>query len=107
MNDLSDRLRVAARMAHIAPFEVMEIQSLAREVEARGKDVVHLEIGEPDFRTPRPVIEAAKLALDTEPMFYTSALGLMELREAIARFYSERYRIDVPAGRVIVTAGSS
>ena len=107
MNDLAERIRIASRMAHIAPFEVMEIQTLAREVEARGKDVVHLEIGEPDFRTPRPVIEAAKRALDTEPMFYTSALGLMELREAIARFYSERYRVEIPASRVVVTAGSS
>ena len=107
MNDLAERIRIASRMAHIAPFEVMEIQTLAREVEARGKDVVHLEIGEPDFRTPRPVVEAAKRALDTEPMFYTSALGLMALREAIARFYSERYRVDVPASRVVVTAGSS
>ena len=107
MNDLAERIRIASRMAHIAPFEVMEIQTLAREVEARGKDVVHLEIGEPDFRTPRPVVEAAKRALDTEPMFYTSALGLAQLREAIARFYAERYRVDVPASRVIVTAGSS
>jgi aspartate/methionine/tyrosine aminotransferase len=107
MNDLADRIRAASRMAHIAPFEVMEIQTLAREVEARGRDVVHLEIGEPDFRTPRPVVEAAKRALDEEPMFFTSALGLMALREAIARFYAERYRVAVPASRVIVTAGSS
>jgi len=107
MSHLVEGIRVASRMAHIAPFEVMEIQTLAREVEARGKDVVHLEIGEPDFRTPRPVVEAAKRALDNEPMFYTSALGLAPLREAIARFYAERYRVDVPASRVIVTAGSS
>ncbi len=107
MNDSSEKFRVAARMAHIAPFEVMEIQSLAREVEARGHDVIHLEIGEPDFRTPAPVIEAAKRALDTEPLNYTSALGLPKLREAIARFYAERYRIEVPASRVVVTAGSS
>ena len=107
MNDRAARLHVASRMASIAPFEVMEIQTLAREVEARGRDVVHLEIGEPDFRTPRPVVEAAKRALDSEPMFYTSALGLQPLREAIARFYAERYRVEVPASRVIVTAGSS
>ena len=100
-------LHLAARMAHIDPFEVMEIQTLAREVEARGHDVVHLEIGEPDFRTPRPVVEAAKRALDTEPMFYTSALGLAPLREAIARFYGERYGVEVDPARVIVTAGSS
>lgn len=107
MNDLSRGLRIAARMAHIEPFEVMEIQSLARGIEAQGADVIHLEIGEPDFTTPRPIVEAAKRALDSKPMFYTSALGLAALREAIARFYSERYKVEVPASRIIVTAGSS
>ena len=62
-------MSTAERMAGIEPFEVMEIQTLAREVEARGRDVIHLEIGEPDFRTPRPIVEAAKRALDREPMF--------------------------------------
>ena len=107
MNDLSGRLQLAARMAHIDAFEVMEIQTLARECEARGMDVIHLEIGEPDFRTPQPIVDAAKRALDTHRMDYTSALGLMELREAISRFYGERYGVDVPASRIIVTAGSS
>ena len=107
MNDRSHDLRLAARMAHIEPFEVMEIQTLAREVEAQGRDVIHLEIGEPDFTTPRPVVEAAQMAVGTKPMFYTSALGIMELREAIAGFYRERYGVDVPAARIIVTAGSS
>lgn len=107
MTELAHRLHVAARMAHIAPFEVMEIQTLARAEEARGHDVIHLEIGEPDFRTPRPVIEAAKRALDAEPMFYTSALGLARLREAIAGFYHERYGVAVAPERVVVTAGSS
>ena len=106
MNDLS-RMQLASRMAHIEPFEVMEIQTLARECEARGMDVIHLEIGEPDFRTPQPIVDAAKRALDEKRMYYTSALGLAELREAISRFYRQRYRIDVPATRIIVTAGSS
>jgi aspartate/methionine/tyrosine aminotransferase len=100
-------LRSAARMAHIEPFEVMEIQTLARQLEAQGNDVIHLEIGEPDFRTPEPIVEAAKRALDAHPMFYTSALGLPALREAISGFYRTRYRVDVPASRIIVTAGSS
>ena len=107
MNDAPDNFRVAARMARIEPFEVMEIQSLAREAEARGLDVIHLEIGEPDFRTPQPVIDAAKRALDSHPMNYTSALGLPHLREAISAFYRSRYGVEVPASRVIVTAGSS
>ena len=58
MNGATPAFHLAARMAHIAPFEVMEIQSLARGLEARGRDVIHLEIGEPDFRTPEPVVEA-------------------------------------------------
>jgi aspartate/methionine/tyrosine aminotransferase len=107
MNDLSSRLQLASRMAHIEPFEVMEIQTLARECEAKGMDVIHMEIGEPDFRTPQPIVDAAKRALDEKRMYYTSALGLMELREAISRFYRERYGVDVPASRIIVTAGSS
>jgi len=107
MNDMAARVRIAARMANIEAFEVMEIQTLAREVEAQGRDVVHLEIGEPDFTTPRPIVEAAKRALDSKPMFYTSAMGLPELRSAISRFYRDRYQADVPASRIIVTAGSS
>src|SRR5688500_13119483 len=106
MNEMQN-LRIAARMAHIEPFEVMEIQTLAREVEAQGHDVIHLEIGEPDFRTPQPVVEAAKRALDTQAMFYTSALGLPQLRDAIAGFYRQRRGIEIPASRIIVTAGSS
>jgi aspartate/methionine/tyrosine aminotransferase len=107
MNDRAQELRVAARMAHIEPFEVMEIQSLARDLEGRGADVIHLEIGEPDFRTPQPVVDAAKRALDNERMYYTSARGLEPLREAIAGFYRERHGLEVPASRIIVTAGSS
>jgi aspartate/methionine/tyrosine aminotransferase len=102
-----DTIRVAARMASIAPFEVMEIQTLARRLEADGRDVIHLEIGEPDFATPAPIVEAARRALDEKPMFYTSALGIAPLREAISGFYRERYRVDVAPERIVVTAGSS
>src|SRR5262249_49733180 len=75
-------MKLAARMGHIEAFEVMEIQTLARDCEARGMDVIHMEIGEPDFRTPQPIVDAAKRALDEQRMYYTSALGMMELREA-------------------------
>src|SRR5512139_2807417 len=107
MTDPSSRLHLAARMANIAPFEVMEIQTLARRLEAQGRDVIHLEIGEPDFATPAPVVEAARRALEAQPMFYTSALGIAPLREAIARFYRDRYGVEVEPARVVVTAGSS
>jgi aspartate/methionine/tyrosine aminotransferase len=99
--------RLAGRMAHIAPFEVMEIQTAARALEQAGHDVIHMEIGEPDFATPAPIVEAAVHALRNERMFYTSALGIQPLREAISAFYKTRYGVDVNANRIIVTAGSS
>ena len=99
--------RLASRMAHIAPFEVMEIQTAARELERQGKDVIHMEIGEPDFSTPQPIIDAAIKALKDKPMFYTSALGIQPLREAIAHFYWNKYRVTISSDRIVVTAGSS
>lgn len=99
--------RLASRMSHIAPFEVMEIQTAARELERQGRDVIHVEIGEPDFTTPRPIVDAAIEALNGKPMFYTSALGIQPLREAIAEFYQTKYGVTVSPERIIVTAGSS
>ncbi len=98
---------IAARMSNIAAFEVMEVQTRARELEAQGKDVIHLEIGEPDFRTPAPINQACIDALNTKPMFYTSALGIPPLREAIAKFYETKFGVTVATDRVVVTAGSS
>jgi aspartate/methionine/tyrosine aminotransferase len=98
---------LAARNADIAPFQVMEIQTAARRVEASGRSVVHMEIGEPDFPTPEPVLEAARRGIAQGDLYYTSALGTPELRAAIARWYGEHYGVDVPPERVIVTAGSS
>ena len=66
-----------------------------------------MEIGEPDFTTPRPIVDAAIAALNTRPMFYTSALGIQPLREAIAAFYASKYGVTVSPDRIIVTAGSS
>jgi aspartate/methionine/tyrosine aminotransferase len=98
---------IAARVGDIAPFHVMEVQTAARALAAAGRDVVHMEIGEPDFPTPAPVLAAARAALETGDVRYTSALGLPELRAAIARHYAERYDVDVAPERVVVTAGSS
>ena len=101
------RIETAARVAEIAPFHVMEVQTAARALEAAGRTVVHMEIGEPDFPTPAPVIAAAQRAIADGAMFYTSALGLPALREAIARHYADHYGVAVAPERVIVTAGSS
>ena len=101
------RQRLAARIGDIEPFHVMEVQTAARALEAAGRSVIHMEIGEPDFPTPQPVIDAAQRAIAAGNLYYTSALGLPELRSAIARHYAAHYGVEVPAERVIVTAGSS
>jgi aspartate/methionine/tyrosine aminotransferase len=103
----ADTLRLAARMAEIEPFHVMEIVRRAQDLEAAGKGIVHMEIGQPDFSAPQPVIDAAIAALKRDPMGYAASLGLPALRAAIARFYGERYGVDVDPQRVIVTSGAS
>ena len=94
-------------MADIQPFYVMDLLARARELEAQGRDIVHMEIGEPDFVTPAPIREAAKRALDAGHTHYTPALGLPALREAISGFYKNDYGVDVSPERIIVTPGAS
>ena len=94
-------------MRDIEPFHVMAVLARARALEAQGRDIVHLEIGEPDFPTARPICEAGIRALEQGELFYTPALGIPELREAIAGFYQTRYGVQVAPSRVVVTAGSS
>lgn len=101
------RTRLAARVAEIAPFHVMEVQTAARALEAQGRSIIHMEIGEPDFPTPAPVVAAAQRAIADGRLYYTSALGLPALREAIAQHYLDHYDVEVAPERVIVTAGSS
>jgi aspartate/methionine/tyrosine aminotransferase len=97
----------APRLADIAPFHVMELLARAKELEAEGRDIIHMEVGEPDFPTPAPILAAARNFLEDGKVFYTPALGLPELREAISRFYQERYGVEVPARRIAITAGAS
>ena len=104
---MDSRIDTAARVAEIAPFHVMEVQTAARALEAQGRSVVHMEIGEPDFPTPVPVIEAAQRAIASGDIYYTSALGIPELRRAIAAHYADAYGVEISPERVIVTAGSS
>jgi aspartate/methionine/tyrosine aminotransferase len=97
----------ARRVSEIGPFEVMEILSRAHALEAAGRRVVHMEIGEPDFTAPAPVVEAGVCALREGMTAYTSALGLPALREAIAAHYRTRFGVPVAPERIAVTAGAS
>lgn len=99
-------LKVAER-GRIPPFIVMEMLAAANKRAADGKEVLHLELGEPSSPAPRPVIEAAKALLEAETLGYTESAGIPELRARIAAFYRERAGLEVPAERVVVTTGSS
>ena len=101
------RLLTAARAAEIQPFEVMEVLARANELERTGRHIVRMEIGEPDFTAPAPVVEAAARAMRDGLTAYTPALGIAELREAIAGFYAQRYGASVSPERIAVTAGAS
>ena len=98
---------IAKRMTDIEPFHVMDLLARARALEAQGKDIVHMEIGEPDFVTPEPVLEAAKSAIDAGLTHYTPAVGLKVLREAISRYYQSEYGVSVSPERVVITPGAS
>jgi aspartate/methionine/tyrosine aminotransferase len=100
-------LLTARRAAQIEPFEVMDVLSKAYALEATGRHVVHMEIGEPDFTAPPAVVEAGVRALRDGRTAYTATLGLPALREAIAAHYAARWGVRVPAARIAVTAGAS
>ena len=97
----------SARSRAIEPFHVMALLQRANELQAAGHDVIHLEIGEPDFSTATPVKDAARAALDAGATAYTPALGLPQLREAIAGLYQQRHGLQLDPGRIVVTPGGS
>ena len=97
----------SSRVKAVKPFYVMDILARARELQAQGRDIIHMEVGEPDFPTPRPVVEAGQRALAEGRTRYTPALGIPELREAVSAWYRERFGIEVPAARIVITPGSS
>ncbi len=104
-------MKFSTRAERIEPFYVMEVakaaQQMAREVAATAEPMIFLNIGEPDFTAPPLVQEAAERAMRAGSTQYTNALGLDALRERISGWYAQRFGIDVPARRIVVTAGAS
>ncbi|WP_445003761.1 pyridoxal phosphate-dependent aminotransferase [Halomonas mongoliensis] len=95
------------RIDRVAPFRVMSLLETAQAREAAGHDVIHLEVGEPDFATPEPVVAAGQAALSAGHTRYTPAAGLPALREAIAGHYAEHFGAEVDPRRILVTPGAS
>jgi aspartate/methionine/tyrosine aminotransferase len=100
-------VRISQRAQAVAPFFAMEFGKHAAALESQGHHVIKLSIGEPDFGAPPAVRDAMREAMDGRPMPYTAALGLPELRQAIARFYRNEHGVEVAPSRVVVTAGAS
>lgn len=100
-------LPLARRMASIAPFHVMELLAKAQAMEAQGRTVIHMEIGEPDFATAQPIIAAGQRALAGGRIRYTAAAGLPKLRQAIADYYQLGHGVTLPCSRILITPGAS
>ena len=108
-------MKTAGRLAHIEPFYVMAFAKAAQVIDASpacdpaqgGERMLFLNIGEPDFTAPPLVQEAAERAIRAGRTQYTDALGLSALREALSGWYAQRFGLDVPARRIMITAGAS
>src|SRR5580765_4121572 len=98
--------RLASRMEGIEPFHVVVLINRAKELEAQGRSIANMVVGEPDEPTP-PLIAAAGIrAIEAGRISYTSALGIAELRDRIAACYLTRYGVEVPRSRIVVTTGA-
>jgi (5-formylfuran-3-yl)methyl phosphate transaminase len=99
---------ISRKAQEIRPFLVMDVLERAQAIEREtGLNVIHLEVGEPDFNTPPAIVDAAIRAMQDGETHYTHSLGLLELREAIAAWYYAQYRVSVSPEHIIVTSGSS
>jgi len=95
------------RGSAVEPFLAMDVMTAAARLEAQGRDIVHMEVGQPGAPAPAPVLDAARRALSDGRFGYTEALGRRDLREAIAAHYARTYGIEVPVSRIMATNGSS
>ncbi len=103
---MSGKPRLAARVGRMGTESAFEVLAKARALEAQGRKIIHLEIGEPDFDTPAHIKEAAAEALREGFTHYVAAPGLPEVREAVGEFFGRTGRADYPADRIIVTPGA-
>ena len=101
-------MSISSKAIEIPPFIVMDVLERAQEIAREAKvDVIHLEVGEPDFETPECIVEAGVNAMKDSQTHYTHSLGLLELREAIAEYYEDKYGAVISPERILVTSGTS
>jgi aspartate/methionine/tyrosine aminotransferase len=98
---------ISKRASKFTSFIVMDVMAKAEDLERKGEHVIHLEVGEPDFPTPKVITQAANEALSLNKTRYTHALGLLELRQAICDFYFKEYGVNITPDQVMVSTGTS
>ncbi|OGP90979.1 MAG: aspartate aminotransferase [Deltaproteobacteria bacterium RBG_19FT_COMBO_43_11] len=98
---------ISKRADKFTSFIVMDVMAKAEELERKGENIIHLEVGEPDFPTPKVITQAAIDALNNNKTRYTHALGLLELRQAICDFYFKEYSVSITPDQVLVSTGTS
>jgi aspartate/methionine/tyrosine aminotransferase len=98
---------LSSRAKQLSPFIVMEVLEKAQAMMAQGEDIIHMEVGEPDFATPEPVKEAVLKAIKQDDTHYTHSLGKITLREEIARYYWKKYQVEISPEQVMITSGTS
>ena len=107
MLEKAKRLSRPSARSDVPPFMVMDVVAAATRLEAQGRTIVHMEVGQPSVGAPTTAIAAARSALSTGPLGYTELLGIASLRRRIARAYAEWHGLDIDPARVVVTTGSS
>ncbi len=109
VNNINDENQnsIARRVSLISPFYVMQLLTRAKELENSGRDIIHMEVGEPDFETVPTITKSAIKAIEQGKTKYTPAFGIFELREQIANYYQQNYGVNVLPERIAVTSGAS
>jgi len=100
-------VRMTKRAGEVKPFLAMEVMERAKELEATGRDIIYLCLGEPDFKTPAAIISAAEKAMNEGATSYTHSLGLLELRQEICRYYAAHYNVKIVPEQIVVSSGTS
>jgi len=99
--------QVTRKASSISPFIAMDVMEKAQQLEKDGHNIIHLEVGEPDFETPKPIKDAAINAIQNGDTHYTNSMGKIEFRNEIARYYKRKYHVDISPEQIIVTSGTS
>ncbi|HHM24039.1 MAG TPA: aminotransferase class I/II-fold pyridoxal phosphate-dependent enzyme, partial [Bacteroidetes bacterium] len=107
MDNQFSEAKLPQRVEAVNPFLVMDVLDRAKALEREGREIIHLEIGEPDFDTPAKIRQAGIAALQEGETHYTHSMGILELRQAVCQWYRRHYRVELEPDQVLITMGTS